>query len=456
MYRPSPPLSPASMDSAVAEIAARQSELDNPAPRAMAPRNAPPIVPGAPQAPDFSSLERYLIHITGQLESLQRPDTIDQSITGFRNELSEIRAALTEAMPRRAIESIENDIRSLTRRIDDNRLSAVDGQAMASIERALSDIREVLGSLTPAEHLAGYDEAIRNLGAKLDTILRANDDPSTVHQLESAITALRGIASNIASNDALVRLSEDVHLLSSKVDQLTRAGQNSDSFALLEQRIASLASLLESRERPVASGASEDLEGALRALSDRIDRLQVGNDGADAFAHLEQRVTYLLERLETSGDRSGNLGRVEHGLQDILRQLESQHAAFTQFAETSRNAFQPQELIARFRPDRPREARTIRHALQPDGGRPHHPGFAGSRPQHARPCGRPAGDDRRRSAQRPHRAGCRAAGCAGSLSTSDPSRDGGCRAFGRDAAARSEARATQSRRDAGRVRGRAA
>jgi len=343
MYRPSPPLSPASMDSAVAEIAARQSELDNPAPRAMAPRNAPPIVPGAPQAPDFSSLERYLIRITGQLESLQRPDTIDQSITGFRNELSEIRAALTEAMPRRAIESIENDIRSLTRRIDDNRLSAVDGQAMASIERALSDIREVLGSLTPAEHLAGYDEAIRNLGAKLDTILRANDDPSTVHQLESAITALRGIASNIASNDALVRLSEDVHLLSSKVDQLTRAGQNSDSFALLEQRIASLASLLESRERPVASGASEDLEGALRALSDRIDRLQVGNDGADAFAHLEQRVTYLLERLETSGDRSGNLGRVEHGLQDILRQLESQHAAFTQFAETSRNAFQPQD-----------------------------------------------------------------------------------------------------------------
>src|SRR6201981_3603375 len=152
----------------------------------------------------------------------------------------------------------------------------------------------------PAEQLRGYDEAIRNLGAKLDTILRANDDPSTVPQLENAITALRGIVANIASNDALARLSEDVHLLSSKVDQLARAGNRNDSFIAIEQRIAALTSALESRERPVAHDNSEQIEGALRALSDRIDRMPVGNDSASALAHLEQRVSYLLERLESS------------------------------------------------------------------------------------------------------------------------------------------------------------
>jgi localization factor PodJL len=338
IYRASPPLSPASLDSTVAEIAARQSELDNPTPRAVPPRSAPPIVPTASPGPDFSALERHLVKITSQIEALQRPDVIEQSIAAFRNELAEIRVAITEAMPRRAIETIENEVRSLSRRIDDSRQSAIDAQALSSIERALSEIREVLGSLTPAEQLAGYDEAIRNLGAKLDTILRANDDPSTVKQLESAISALRGIVSNVASNDALARLSEDVHLLSSKVDQLTRAGHSNDSLALLEQRIASLTSALESRERPVTSDAtSEHLEIALRALSDRIDRLQVGNDGAAALAHLEQRVTYLLERLEASSDgRTGHLGRVEDGLQDILRHLENHQTAFTQFAETSR------------------------------------------------------------------------------------------------------------------------
>ena len=202
IYRPSPPISPASLDVAVAEIAARQNELDKAAPRSSS-GSAPPIAPvmaapamapsaPAPASPDFSLLERHLFKITTQIEALQRPSGIEQSIVAFRSELAEIRQAITEAMPRQAIESIENEIRTLSRRIDDTRQSGgIDGQALAGIERALGEIREALRSLTPAEQLAGYDEAIRNLGAKLDLILRTNDDPSTIHQLEGAIAALR-------------------------------------------------------------------------------------------------------------------------------------------------------------------------------------------------------------------------------------------------------------------------
>src|SRR5437762_812698 len=253
-----------------------------------------------------------------------------------------IRHAITEAMPRRAIESIENEIRSLSRRIDDTRQSGIDGQALAGVERALSEIREVLRSLTPAEQLAGYDEAIRNLGAKLDLILRANDDPSTFRQLEGAIAALRSIVSNVASTDALARLTDDVRALSAKVDQLSRSDGYGESFAILEQRIAALTSTLERRAQPGGSENSEQIEGALRALSDRLDRMPAGNDNASAFAHLEQRVSYLLERVEASADhRTGDLGRVEDGLQDILRHLEAQHAAFATLSETNRSAAAP-------------------------------------------------------------------------------------------------------------------
>jgi localization factor PodJL len=310
VYRPSPPLNPASFDSAIAEIAARQNELDNFAPPMM--RGAPPIAPAPAYAPspgpDFSSLERHLLNITSQIESLRRPDHIDQSIAAFRSELSDIRHAITEAMPRRAIESIENEIRSLARRIDDTRQNGSDSQALAGIERALGEIREALRSLTPAEQLAGYDQAIRNLTAKLDQIIRANDDPSTIHQLEGAIAALRAIVSNVASNDALARLSDDVHALSAKVDQLSRADDRSGSLAALEQRISALTSSLESRDqRPPAQENNEQIERA----------------------HLEQRVSYLLERLEASSDHGpNNLGRVEEGLQDVLHHLERQHASF--------------------------------------------------------------------------------------------------------------------------------
>ena len=362
VYRNAPPLSPASFDVAVAEITARQSELDGFTPRQMPPRAAPSIAPNAtpwaapfappmappapvyapppPQpGPDFSALERHLLKITSQIESLQRPDNTEQAINAFRSELAEIRNAITEAMPRRAIESIENEIRSLHRRIDETRSNGTDGQVLSGIEHALSDIKQVLRTLTPAEQLTGYDEAIRNLGAKLDLILRANDDPSTVHQLESAIAALRGIVSNVASNEALARLSEDVQLLSSKVDQVTRASGQGDSFAVLEQRIAALTAALETRERPQATESTEHLESAIRALSDRFDRMQVGNDSASTFAHLEQRVSYLLERIEAAADpRNGNLSRVEDGLHDILRHLERQQATYSALAESRSSA----------------------------------------------------------------------------------------------------------------------
>ncbi|WP_108522195.1 tetratricopeptide repeat protein [Bradyrhizobium algeriense] len=356
VYRPAPPLNPASLDFAIAEIAARQNELDSPPPRQMPPRHAAPtaqpnfsqpnssqpMTQAATAGPDFSSLERHLLKITSQIEALQRPDHVEESIAAFRSELAEIRQAITEAVPRREIESLENEIRSLSRRIDENRQHGSDGQTLTGIERALGEIREVLRSLTPAEQLTGYDEAIHNLGAKLDLILRSNDDPSTVQQLESAIAALRGIVSNVASNDALARLAEDVHTLSAKVDQLSRFDGNSDAFGMLEQRLAALTSTLESRQAPAAIDNSEYLENALRTLSERLDRIPAGNDNASAFAHLEQRVSYLLERLEASGDRSAapaiDLGRVEEGLHDILRSLERQHASLVALADSNRNS----------------------------------------------------------------------------------------------------------------------
>ncbi len=317
-----------SLEFAIEEIAARQNELHDGARTTS--RGAP--IPAA-SVSDIAGLEDHFSRLNSRLDELQRPDSIEQSITAFRGELAEIRHAITEAMPRQAIESIENEIRSLAQRIDDTRQNGLNGHALVGVERALDEIREALRSLTSAEQLAGFDDTVRNLGAKIDLIVRANGNPNAIDQLEGTITALRSVVSNIASNEALARLSDEVHSLSAKVDQFAFSEGHGDSFAALEQRIAALTSTLESHERPAVSQGSEHLEGALRALSDRLDHLPVGGTGGDnlsAFAHLEQRVSYLLERLEISTEpRSGHLDRLEEGLQSVLRHLELQHAGFT-------------------------------------------------------------------------------------------------------------------------------
>jgi localization factor PodJL len=324
--RTAPPMS--AMDFSIAEIVARQGELDGMPSRAarMPPpsfiNHAPPMQPQA----DFSGLERQLSQITSQIAALNRPDGIEQSIAAFRSELAEIRLAITEALPRRAIESLEGEIRSLGRRIDETRSSGIDSTALSGIERALSDIYSELRTLKPAEQLAGFDDAIRNLGGKIDTIVRSSHDPATVPQLEDAIAALRSIVSNVASNDALNELAGHVQTLSIKVDQLAHAGGNGDILSALEQRIAVLTTALEQRDRP-AAGDTVYFDNAVRTISDRLDHLQVGNDSASSLNHVEQRVHHLLERLEMSDSRGGNLARVEEGLSDILRHLETQRVS---------------------------------------------------------------------------------------------------------------------------------
>lgn len=353
-YQPSPSITPVSLDDAIAEIAARQSQLDGRAP----PRPAPtmmPVVPMmapplAPPMPDLSGLERQLFNITNQIDALRRPDhSVEESLAAFRAELAEIRKTITEAMPRQAIESLEGEIRTLARRIEDGRQSGVDGQALAGIERALGEIYEALRALTPAEQLAGFDDAIRTLGGKIDTIAHASGDPRAMQQLEGMIDALRGVVTNVASNDALVQLATDVRSLSSNVDQLARQHDYSGSLNALEQRIAMLTTALESRE-PMPGGGrdSSHLEHAMRSLSDRIDHLQVGGnsahidsavrtlsdridslqvgggDGSAVVHHLEQRIAHLMERMEGAGSQNNNLARVEDALADILRHLADQ------------------------------------------------------------------------------------------------------------------------------------
>lgn len=330
-YHTSPPLSPAGMDAAIAEISARRNTLNSGGTHTPAPNPfvqytpAPPLAP-APMPVDLSGIERQLNHLTSQMEALRRPDHLDQSIATFRDELAEIRRSLTEALPRQAIDSLENEIRALGQKIERSRDSGADQETLGGIERALNEIYNAVRTLTPAEQLAGYDSAIQKLSDKVDVLVRASPDSNTVEQLETAIAALRNIAANVASNEAIVHLGDHIRALGEKVDHLSQSGGH-DMLAALEQRIALLTAAMEGRPVQPASDSSH-LEGAIRALSERIDRLAVGGDGSGAMAHIEQRIAYLLERLE--GSQPQGLGRIEEALSDVLRHLEHQRQSFAQ------------------------------------------------------------------------------------------------------------------------------
>ena len=326
---PRPPVAaiPASpLDQALMEIADRQRALDEPTPRAA----AHPAMPSEPlpraRTQELAGLERELRQINTQIESLNRPckidSTVSKAVDTLRDDLAEIGIMLQEAMPRRAVEALEGEIRKLADRIAQTRDAGAGDAAVAGIERGLAEVRDALRDLTPAEKLVGFDQAVQELSQKIDRIAGQSQDPVALKQLEGAIVAMRGIVSHVASNDALAKLSEEVRSLAVKVDQASAGGGN-DLLSSLERRIGSLADALEARNRQ-GHEVPHELDAVVKGLIDKIERIQLTRGDNAALGHLEDRIAKLVEKLDASDARLNHLEAIERGLAELLIHLEHQ------------------------------------------------------------------------------------------------------------------------------------
>jgi len=357
---------PPALDRAIAEITARQRALNGAAPPLApqpqpqpqprhstmapphpfagpaAPAYAPPAPPphafAGPAAPayaplpaqDLSGLEDQLRRITDQIETLRRPG-VEDAIAALRAELKEIGRALGDALPRRALESIERQIQDLSQRVTENRQNGADSRALAGIEQGLVDVRDALRGLTPAENLVGFHEAVDALAHKIDLIV-AQRDPTTLHQLEYAITTLREMATHVASDEALRHLAAQVEMLTGRVEEMSAAAPAGNAFSHLEQRIEALSRTLTERAQN-GTAIPPRLEALVQSLADKIEQIQQSRGDTIAASHLEDRIVKLVERLDASESRLNHLEAIERGLGDLLVSIQDMRAAKTAEAQ---------------------------------------------------------------------------------------------------------------------------
>ncbi|MGB6750747.1 MAG: hypothetical protein WBE51_22280, partial [Xanthobacteraceae bacterium] len=333
-----------SVDNAVAEIAQRQRQLygDDAASRiapvapvapvipvSTAPSAepavaaAPPPLPGTAQRVaqppvDISNLEEQLRDITARIESLRPSSELENVVKSFRKDLAEIREQLTEALPRRAVQSLEAEVQALAKRLDQSRASAsgIDLGVLAGIEGGLKEVRDALRSLTPAENLVGFEDTVKALSQKVDLII-AKEDPAALQQLETAIGTLRGIVSHVASNDTLTKVAEDVRLLAAKVDVVASSAASGQAVSALESRIDTLANALNASNE-AGRAVPGELEKLLSGLIEKLEWVQLTHTDHAALGALEDRIAQLIKRLDASDARFGNLAAVERGIADLL------------------------------------------------------------------------------------------------------------------------------------------
>jgi localization factor PodJL len=304
------------LEQALMEIAQRQRALDADGGPAAAPSARPDVLPRAPTQ-GLSSLEDQLRQVTTRIETL-RPCGVNEAVETLRDDLAEIGLMLKEAMPRQSIEALEAEVRSLSERLNLSRPSDGSDAAIASVERGLAEIRDALRALTPAENLVGVDQTVRELSRKIDLIAFNSQDSAAMEQLEGAIVGLRGIATQVASDGTLAKLSEDVRDLAAKVDQIA---SSAELLATLEHRISSMADVLETRHQAGAPTAS-DLDAVVKGLAERLERLGLSHSDQAAVGQLEDRITSLVEKLDTSNAKLNHLETIEQALSDLLAHLE--------------------------------------------------------------------------------------------------------------------------------------
>jgi len=313
-----PPLPPArgSLDSAVAEIAARQRTHNG--------ATAIPAQLAPAPAQDLSRLEDQLRRITEQIETLRRPG-VEEALNALRGELAEVGQTISEAMPRQAIDTIERQIQGLNQRIAEGRQNRVDTGALAGIEHGLAEVRDALIHLTPAENLVGFNDAVARLEQKIDLIVGQNA-PATLRQLEQVVTTLRGMAAHVASNETVGALAAEVQALAEKIDYFAAGSGAGDALGHLEQRIDALSHALAERAQ-AGNTMPPHLEALVQSLADKIEQIQTTRSNDDVVvSHLEDRIVSLVEKLDASDSRLAHLEAIERGLADLLVHIEDMRA----------------------------------------------------------------------------------------------------------------------------------
>jgi localization factor PodJL len=314
------------LDRALMEIAERQRALEAGDGPTASRASRPDVLPRAPTQ-DLSRLEDQLRQITTQFEGL-RPCGLDNAVETLRNDLAEIGLMVKEAMPRQAIEALENEVRALSERLHHSHPSGVTDAAIAGVERELGEIRKELRGLRPAENMVGVDQALDTLSQKIDQIATDANGTAAFEQLESTIAALRGIATHAASEGALGRLSDDMRELAAKVDQIAiSTGNDGGLLSTLERRIASIADALETRN--IAGGPLPlDLDAVVKGLADKLEGVGVAHSDPAVVGQLEDRIGRLIDKLEMSSVSSLplDLDAVVKGLADKLEGVGFAHS----------------------------------------------------------------------------------------------------------------------------------
>lgn len=375
------PMRRTDMGDAVAEIRARQSEIEGGLPEGSA---AAGMRRGV-QDDILRGLKGDMAKLASKLDTMRRPVTNESMAEYLRDEVSGLHEAVRGLASRDTVDALEAAIRDLGQRLLDGRLGGLDSAAMEPIEKLHADVRRLADRLGGGE--GDLTREVRHIAHSLDALGSGGLDPATLSQIAADVGTLRealdggaqggrlqvltgqigelsrhmaqlgerqidaldfaALKSSVeeiragmkmrggrgraaakdaetgeaeAAPDFMTAFSMQIEALSQKVDGLS-TGVDQTFAHDIGQRLDALAARLD--ERPVASTPDPEMGELLRTLVARMDEVQKPQAATGSLDALEKQVAELAARLDAPRGDETIVGAVERAMADLSAQIET-------------------------------------------------------------------------------------------------------------------------------------
>lgn len=295
---PAPRLQPAaSLRAALAEIAARQNDLD---------RDAPP----APRRPTAA------------------PEVDPSLIVAMRREIDALGRAI-EGLPTRAdVDSLLAEIGSLAARWSDDRPARLDTDSLAAVQALVQEVERVRGDAASPRTLALFADELSALSSKLDAL--GPSGAEAFEALAERVADLKAELGQCPRLSAVEALAQDIKGLVGRIDAQERAaGERERKSDQVEERLQVELARLSSR--PALDGVQERID----ALADRFESWT--EDAISAIQSAPSNVDVLSGKLDAISaatlSRSSDIEKVADAVRSELAAI-AQPAALQNISET--------------------------------------------------------------------------------------------------------------------------
>ena len=290
---------------AIAEVARRQKELDDPftAPDVPMRRVRPPeAVPSALETrlstlidrlerttvrpadagsgPDISGLQGNIDTLADRIETMRTEIAARQSasaprgdggIADMRREIAAMSRAVSNLAPRNTVTALETSIRDLSARVAESRMGGVGEAALAPVEGLVRELLAVVRNSATTPSIATLDRSIRSVAAKLEAFDgTAVADHDLARGIAEQTREIRDTLARILENQVPAdRIEQGIAELATRVERIAIGGIDPLGRGEMAKSVSEIRSLL--GDPAAENGALKMLERRLDTIAERVD-----------------------------------------------------------------------------------------------------------------------------------------------------------------------------------------